>query len=53
MKTTSKLALSKKQCEELLGILKNRFEKNVNRHKGLEWAKYNQSWKAMRKNYGR
>jgi Protein of unknown function (DUF4256) len=25
--------------EELLNILKTRFEKNMNRHKGLEWAK--------------
>jgi len=28
-----------KQQEELLGALKARFEKNMNRHKGLEWAK--------------
>jgi hypothetical protein len=28
-----------KQREELLGILKARFEKNMDRHKGLEWAK--------------
>jgi hypothetical protein len=28
-----------KQREELLIILKARFEKNMNRHKGLEWAK--------------
>jgi len=28
-----------KQREELLGALKVRFEKNTNRHKGLEWAK--------------
>ncbi|WP_100330229.1 DUF4256 domain-containing protein [Bacillus xiapuensis] len=27
------------QCEEILGILKARFEQNMNRHKGLEWAK--------------
>src|SRR5580700_7577061 len=27
------------QREELLGALKARFEKNINRHKGLEWAK--------------
>ena len=26
------------QSEELLGTLKTRFEKNRNRHKGLEWA---------------
>jgi hypothetical protein len=29
----------KKQREEILGVLKARFEKNANRHKGLEWAK--------------
>jgi hypothetical protein len=29
----------KKQREEILGVLKARFEKNMNRHKGLEWAK--------------
>ena len=28
-----------KQREELLSALKARFEKNMNRHKGLEWAK--------------
>jgi hypothetical protein len=28
-----------KQHEELLRALKARFEKNMNRHKGLEWAK--------------
>ncbi|MER3482232.1 MAG: DUF4256 domain-containing protein [Meiothermus sp.] len=27
------------QRRELLGVLKARFEKNMNRHKGLEWAK--------------
>ena len=31
--------LSPKQREELLTALKTRFEKNPNRHKGLEWAK--------------
>jgi hypothetical protein len=31
--------LSAEQREELLGALKARFEKNMNRHKGLEWAK--------------
>jgi hypothetical protein len=35
----STLSLSKKQREELLSTLKARFEKNMNRHKGLEWAK--------------
>ena len=33
-----KKELSTKQKEELLGILKGRFEKNMNRHKGLEWG---------------
>ena len=32
-------ALSPKQREELLSALKARFEKNMNRHQGLEWAK--------------
>jgi uncharacterized protein DUF4256 len=31
--------LSSEQREELLQTLKARFEKNMNRHKGLEWAK--------------
>ncbi len=31
--------LSAEQREELLGTLKTRFEKNRQRHKGLEWAK--------------
>ena len=35
----TKKELSPKQREELLGALKVRFEKNMNRHKGLEWAK--------------
>jgi hypothetical protein len=34
-----KKKLSPEQCKELLKILKARFEKNINRHKGLEWAK--------------
>jgi hypothetical protein len=35
----TKKELSPQQCEELLGALKARFEKNMNRHKGLEWSK--------------
>ena len=31
--------LSSKQREELIKILKTRFEKNMKRHKGLEWFK--------------
>ena len=34
-----KRKLSPEQREEILGTLKARFEKNMNRHKGLEWAK--------------
>ena len=33
------MKLSSAQREELLNTLKARFEKNMNRHKGLEWAK--------------
>ena len=36
---SNKKELSPEQREELLGALKARFEKNMNRHKGLEWAK--------------
>ena len=35
----NKKELSPEQCEELLRALEARFEKNMNRHKGLEWAK--------------
>ena len=41
MKTQNKIALkelSPEQREELLRVLKARFEKNMNRHKGLAWA---------------
>src|SRR5216683_6969407 len=37
--TSNKKELSPIQHEELLIALKARFEKNLNRHKGLEWAK--------------
>ena len=37
--TETKKGLSPEQREELLRALKARFEKNMNRHKGLEWAK--------------
>jgi len=36
---TQKKELSPAQREELVNTLKARFEKNKNRHKGLEWAK--------------
>lgn len=35
----NKKKLSAAQREELLNTLKARFEKNMNRHKGIEWAK--------------
>jgi hypothetical protein len=35
----NKKQLSPKQREELFAVLKARFEKNMNRHKSLEWAK--------------
>jgi len=36
---SNKKKLAPEQHEELLSALKARFEKNMNRHKGLEWAK--------------
>jgi len=36
---SNKKELSPEQRKELLSALKARFEKNMNRHKGLEWAK--------------
>ena len=35
----AKKELSSKQRDELLKVLKVRFEKNVNRHKGIDWAR--------------
>jgi hypothetical protein len=35
----TKKELSPQQCEELLKALHARFEKNMNRHTGIEWAK--------------
>jgi hypothetical protein len=36
---SNKKELTSEQREQLLKALKARFEKNMNRHKGLEWAK--------------
>lgn len=36
--------------EELLAILKTRFEKNMNRHKGVEWAKVQSKLEANPQN---
>ena len=45
----SKKQLPSGQREELLKALKARFEKNMNRHKGLEWAKVQARLEAARK----
>jgi hypothetical protein len=37
-RNSNKRNLSPEQREELLSVLKTRFEKNMNRHKSLEWA---------------
>ena len=39
MANRNKKELSASQSDELLKTLKTRFEKNMNRHKGLEWNK--------------
>src|SRR6185503_13528094 len=39
MTKKTKKELSKAQRDELLSTLQARFEKNMNRHKGLDWAK--------------
>jgi hypothetical protein len=44
VKTNKELSIE--QREELLGALKARFEKNMNRHQGLEWAKVNAKLEA-------
>lgn len=36
---STKKKLTSKEQEELMGILKARFEKNMNRHKGVEWTR--------------
>jgi hypothetical protein len=42
----NKSNLLPEQQKALLGILKTRFEKNMNRHKGLEWAKIHSKLEA-------
>ncbi len=44
--TNNKKKLSSTQREELLSALKARFEKNMNRHKGVEWAKVQEKLEA-------
>src|SRR4030088_2228874 len=43
---SNKKDLSPEQREELLRALKARFEQNMNRHKGLEWAKVQRKLEA-------
>src|SRR6476469_4116621 len=38
MALRAKKELSTKECEALLKELKTRYEKNMNRHQGVEWA---------------
>lgn len=39
MSKNNKNKLSAQQAKELLAILKSRFEKNMGRHKGMDWTK--------------
>jgi len=45
-KVISKKELSPKERDELINTLRERFEKNANRHKNLEWAKVESRLKA-------
>ena len=45
----AKHEVSAEQYEELLQVLKTRFEKNMNRHKGFEWAKVQAKLEASTK----
>jgi hypothetical protein len=46
MVSSKKAKLSSTQQKELLGTLKTRFEKNMDRHKGLDWTKVQQRLEA-------
>ncbi len=41
--------LSSKQAEEMLNVLKERFEKNMNRHRGVDWTKVQSRLEAKAK----
>jgi len=45
----SNVTLAKKQREEILNVLRTRFEKNPGRHQGLEWAKVQAKLEASEK----
>jgi hypothetical protein len=49
---SDKKKLSQEQQEKLLSALKARFEKNMNRHKGLEWAKVHAKLEANTEKLG-
>jgi hypothetical protein len=49
---SDKKKLSQEQQEKLLSALKDRFEKNMNRHKGLEWAKVHAKLEANTEKLG-
>ncbi len=44
--SNNKKELSPEQREKLLSVLKTRFEKNMNRHQGLEWAEVQEKLEA-------
>ena len=44
--STNKKHLSPEQSKELLSVLKTRFEKNMNLHKGLDWSKVQEKLEA-------
>lgn len=46
MTNSNKKELSQEQREELLGTLKVRFEKNMHRHKDIEWANVQEKLEA-------
>ena len=48
---SNKKKLSPQQLEELVRVLKARFEKNKNRHKGLKWDKVQAKLEANPDNY--
>jgi hypothetical protein len=47
----TKKELSPGQAKELLSLLKNRFEKNMNRHKGIEWSEVQAKLEASSDSY--
>ncbi len=46
MQKASKKEITPKQCEELIEVLKTRFNKNTKRHSGIEWAKVQEKLEA-------